>query len=239
MTSPSRSPEARRAEYLKNRKPRPCGQCGSPLELGSKKRLCDPCRETPDPRCKKCKKVKPLSKFSHDSSRPSGFFPWCKDCQLKGTKSAAFQDESAPLNGNICPLCDTPIRGHSNRKFCSNSCKDRVSVVRNKYSMTVEEYRSLLSDADGFCPICKERPTSWQIDHNHSTSRVTGVVCIKCNVGVLAYSNHDAEYVRSLLSYLEKTPASRLGIDAEVPEKYDQPSRLHRKWQYRGPQRSG
>jgi endogenous inhibitor of DNA gyrase (YacG/DUF329 family) len=176
--------------------------------------------------------VKPLSAFSHDSTRPSGYFPWCKKCQGDGVKAGAWQDETADLNGNVCPLCDTPIRGHRNRKFCSNSCKDRVSTIRNKYRLTVEEYRKLVDDTGGRCPICGDRPTVWQIEHDHNTGSVTGVTCSPCNIGLLAYSNHDVSRVESLLSYLKNTPASRLGIDAKVPSDYDQKSNLHKRWKY-------
>lgn len=228
----SREPAARRAQYLKSRKPRQCKQCESDLELGSKKQLCDTCRSTPNPRCKKCKKVKPLSRFSHDSSRPSGYFPWCMDCQAKGVRAGAWQNPEDELNGHVCPMDDTPIRGHRNRRFCSNSCKDRASTLRNKYNLSPAQYRELIANTGGKCPICGDTPTSWQVDHNHSTGKVTGVVCIGCNVGVLAYSNHSIEYVKSLLAYLSETPAERAGIDARVPPEYDQKSNIHKRWKH-------
>jgi hypothetical protein len=217
---------------MRSRKPRPCKQCGTDLEPGTRKHLCETCRATPNPRCKKCKKVKPLTRFSYDASRPSGHFPWCMDCQKDKNKSASWQDETAPLNGHTCPLCDTPIRGHSNRRFCSNSCKDRVSTIRNKYKMAVGEYRRLLDDTGGVCPICGDRPTVWQIEHDHGTGLVTGLVCAPCNVGLLAYSGHSIKRVKALLSYLEETPASRLGIEARVPEEYNVSSNLHKRWNF-------
>lgn len=167
-------------------------------------------------RCKKCKKVKAASSFSRDASRLEGRFPYCMPCQA--TAQDKFQNAEDELNGFICPLDDVPIRGHKNRRFCSASCKDRVASLRTKYGMTVEDYRRLREDAGERCPICLERPTVWQLDHNHKTRLAAGVVCIKCNVGLLAYSGHDIAVVERLLDYLKNTPTQKLGIEAFAPE---------------------
>lgn len=230
MTSPSRTPEARRDQYLRSRKQRKCKQCDNLIDLGSRKLLCDPCREAPNPRCKKCKKVKPLSRFSRDATRPSGYFPWCMDCQNSGTKSAAWQNPNDELNGHTCPLCDTPIRGHRNRRFCSNSCKDRVSSLRSKFGLDVADYRRLVDATAGRCPLCQNRVTQWHVDHNHKTGKVTGVVCAACNVGALAYTYHDPGYAARVALYLSETPADRMGIVAVAPEGATQPSKIHKVW---------
>jgi hypothetical protein len=209
-------------------KTRTCKHCENLIELGSRKQLCDTCRTTPNPRCKRCKKVKPLSAFSRDAGRPSGYFPWCMNCQHAGVMAGAFQDETAALNGNICPMCDTPVRGRANRLFCSITCKDRIAVLRRKYHLTPEQYKKLVADTGGFCPICKEIPTVWQVEHNHITGEVTGVVCIGCNVGLLAHSRHDVKRAQGLVDYLTETPASRLGILSIVTEQ--ESSNLHKVW---------
>lgn len=231
---PSRSPEARNAQYLASRPTKKCKQCESEMDPTSRKRLCDKCRETPDPRCKKCKQVRPLSMFSRDSTRPSGYFPWCSDCAGQAVAEGRFQNPNDELNGHVCPLCDTPVRGHKNRRFDSTTCKDRVSSLKKNFNLDVADYRSLVHATGGRCPICRNRPTQWHVDHDHKTRKVTGVVCSSCNVGSLAMTFHDVEYVRRLLAYLEKTPASTLGIEALAPEGANKPSSLHKKWGFRG-----
>lgn len=229
--SPSRTPEARSAKYNKNRTPRLC-RCGSAIKLGSRNRMCDVCRETPNPKCKKCKAVKPLSKFSLDSTRPSGRFPWCMDCQSGSTSK--FQNPEDELLGGSCPLCDTALRGHANRKFCSVSCKGRAQALKKKYGLEVSQYRSLVAITGGVCPICECTPTVWHVDHNHETGLVTGVVCSPCNIGLLAYSKHSLSLAESLVSYLINPPASLLGIIARAPDTAtgNKESSLHKKWSY-------
>lgn len=224
----SRKAPARSAEYQKARKVRHCSQCEVALDASSRARLCDPCRSTPNPRCKKCKKVRPLSRFARDVTRPSGYFPWCMDCSMSA--QARFQNPEDELNGHVCPLCDTPIRGHKNRRFDSETCKDRVKNLKAKYDLEVSEYRRLVEATGGRCPICQNRATQWHVDHDHRTRKVTGVVCSACNVGALAMTFHDVEFVKRLLEYLQWTPASTAGIDRLVPEDQNRPSTLHSMW---------
>lgn len=195
-----------------NEKQRVCRRCDAPLAIGWRKFTCPTCWNTPDQRCKRCKKVKPLSNFSRDSTRPSGFFPWCMTCQGEGVRAGAFQNPQDPLNGNTCAVDDTPIRGHANRRFCSNTCKDRASSLKEKYNLTVEQFRLMVSATGGICPICQKRPTEWHVDHHHRTGVVFGIVCSMCNVRSIAYTYHDVDLARRLVSYYENSPAEQLGI---------------------------
>lgn len=182
-------------------------------------------------RCKKCKKVRAASKFSNDKTRADGKFPWCTYCQR--TSVLPFQNADAPLNGHICPMCDTPCRGHGNRRHCSRGCKERAYGLRHNYNLTPQQYKAMVADTGGVCHICGKRPTQWQVDHNHRTGEVTGVVCKACNVGALAMTFHDIEFVRRLLSYLKTPPAKRLGTDVTVPDQSGKRgSQLHKRWRY-------
>lgn len=185
--------------------------------------------------CKRCKKQKAASSFSNDASRPTGKFPWCKPCQIAYQKATAWQDEGSEPTGRLCPVCDTPLRGHVNRRYCSESCKIKADKIRKRYGLTIRDYRRLVEANEGKCPICKRTVrTTWQIDHNHQTGRVTGVVCVRCNVGALAMTYHDVEFVRSLLAYLENTPAQRLGVESVVRIENISKSNLHKVWRHQG-----
>ena len=185
-------------------------------------------------RCKRCKKVKAISSFSHDASRPDELFPWCKTCQSEHDLEHKFQNPEDELNGYICPLCDTAIRGHANRRFCSNTCKERTRSLRENFGLTPGQYRKLIP-SDGRCPICRNRVTQWHVEHNHKTGEVTGVTCSRCNVGALATTYHDIEFVRRLLAYLENPPAAHvLGERVFVPpDMKSAKSNVHKIWQYR------
>lgn len=179
-------------------------------------------------RCARCKKVKAADNFSRDRSRAEGRFPYCMACQV--TTTAKFQNDDELPNGNICPLDDKPVTGHKNRKFCSEYCKTKVSRLRIKYNLDISDYRRLVEATGGHCPICKDRATTWQVDHNHTSLAVTGVVCINCNVGLLADSRHDLERVIALFQYLSETPAAKLGIVALANPRHERDGQLHKVW---------
>lgn len=182
--------------------------------------------------CARCGEEKDQRAFDRDASRASGRYPWCKLCRKK-RKPGKIQSLEADLNGHVCPLCDTPVRGHPNRRFCSEYCKDRVSSLRRQYGLTVEQYRSLLP-SDGLCPICGDRVKKWVVEHNHWTGEITGVCCTRCNVGLLAYSNHDSAVALRLYEYLKNPPAESVIGKHVVPDDPDGKlrgkSKLDKKW---------
>ncbi len=183
-------------------------------------------------RCSKCRLVKPPGQFSKDNTRVDGKFPWCIDCQVKSNGSHKWQDPEGALSGLTCPVDDTPIRGRRNRVYCSTKCKDRANALRG-YGLTPAQFRAMVAgETSGLCPVCGRRPTRWNVDHNHQTGKVTGVVCAGCNAGILAYSMHDTDLVRSLLRYLEHNPADRAGVVVTVPPGLGKSSSLHKKWQH-------
>lgn len=151
------------------------------------------------------------------------------ECQRAGVKAGAFQNPEDELNGHICPMDDVPIRGHRNRRFCCNGCKDRASNLRSAYNLTPRQYRDIVEATGGKCPICLKAPTSWQVDHNHSSLRVMGAVCINCNVHALAYTFHDPAFIRRLLDFVENPPALAAGVDALAKEQENKPG-LHKVW---------
>lgn len=140
-------------------------------------------------------------------------FPWCLKCQAEAVSSKAFQDPDDPPNGWVCPVDDTPIRGHANRRYCSNTCKDRAASLKDKYNLEVAQFRDMVVAANGTCPICLKRPTQWHVDHDHKTGQVHGVVCSMCNVRPIAYTYHNIQLVQRLLDYLKSPPALGLGIN--------------------------
>ena len=180
-------------------------------------------------RCRRCRVTKAESDFSKDSSRPSGRFPWCKSCQVEYAKENRWQKINDDLNGHTCPLCDTPCRGHKNRRYCSASCKERASALRGNFGLSVADYRKMVEATGGVCPICLEPTTVWHVDHIHATGVITGVVCNSCNIGAISRTFHDPAFIRRLLDYVERPPAVGLGIG---PRKLGalRPANLHTMW---------
>ena len=70
--------------------------------------------------------------------------------------------------------------------------------------MTIEQYDAMLEAQSGGCFICSRSPRediSLHVDHDHSTGKVRGILCFRCN-NALADFQEDPELLRKAASYL-------------------------------------
>jgi hypothetical protein len=72
------------------------------------------------------------------------------------------------------------------------------------YGITEQEYNDRLHQQDNKCDICKQPfiDTPY-IDHNHTTGKVRGLLCIKCNF-ILGHSNDDINILNNAICYINK-----------------------------------
>jgi hypothetical protein len=64
---------------------------------------------------------------------------------------------------------------------------DRAGHLKRKFGLTPEQYDEMLAAQDGRCMICRRPPAEGKtldIDHDHETGRVRGLLCRNCNHGV-------------------------------------------------------
>jgi len=81
------------------------------------------------------------------------------------------------------------------------------AIIRRTYGITYEEYEQMVEDQGGGCAICgkteSEEGRRLPIDHCHTTGKVRGVLCAKCNQA-LGMFRDDPELLRNAAQYLEK-----------------------------------
>lgn len=78
-------------------------------------------------------------------------------------------------------------------------------MLRREYGLSVEDYQRLVEKQRGRCAICARIPEGSEklcIDHDHHTSAIRGLLCLKCNsaIGLLL---HDTAFLRQAILYLE------------------------------------
>ncbi len=106
------------------------------------------------------------------------------------------------VNRRPCVNCGIPIPLHA-RRFCSSGCA--VAYRRPQtYGLAPAELAALL-EQHGTCAIC--RLPTWgkrgpQVDHDHATGKVRGVLCINCNNGLGRFKDDPAR-LRAAAAYLE------------------------------------
>lgn len=64
----------------------------------------------------------------------------------------------------------------------------RKSCLKRNYEITIEEYNQLWKLQNGLCSICnlpeKNKINCLVVDHNHTTGKIRGLLCNKCNTGL-------------------------------------------------------
>lgn len=89
--------------------------------------------------------------------------------------------------------------------------QNRELYYKKRYGITLLEYNTLLTNQDYKCAICKMsetnlkhgRNTYFAVDHCHTTGKVRGLLCYKCN-SVLGFVNDSTECLANAIKYLEK-----------------------------------
>ncbi len=106
---------------------------------------------------------------------------------------------------------DQVLDRHRNRRKSEYSRvleQERKSYLKIKYGLTLDDYRQLHRAQGGCCAICG-RPEALipqvrgaprlQVDHNHATDHVRGLLCVGCNRLV---GRVEAVGTRRILEYL-------------------------------------
>ena len=100
-----------------------------------------------------------------------------------------------------------------------------------RYGMSGEDYDVLVALQGGLCAICRRKPKRYrkkrnhrlEVDHCHSTNKVRGLLCGKCNP-MLGQCNDDPDRLLAAIAYLVASrhdvgPADARAIAAEFAER--------------------
>lgn len=109
--------------------------------------------------CSRCKKSKPLSRenFYRDSTRTSGFYPWCIDC----TKKINNERSEDPQRREVAKLRASEWYENNRRRSANRS-------YIKLYGISLAEVRRMKKKQNHRCAICgKFRRLC--VDHCHKT----------------------------------------------------------------------
>lgn len=116
------------------------------------------------------------------------------------------------------PLTDYYTKGkyyHAKCKPCLlsyqksryNPKKTAASSMKRRYGVALEQYSLMLDQQSGGCAICGDKETiegrALYIDHDHTTGRVRGLLCHKCNTGLGSFRD-TLDLLKRACSYLEE-----------------------------------
>jgi len=143
-------------------------------------------------RCNRCNQEKPKKDFFINSKRSDGLQTYCKPCHLEyGRERYANPEafERRKMNKDIYKQ----RRKQSSRKW----------YLKSTHNITEEQYDKLFNKGDGECWICKESTEySLNVDHNHATGQIRGLLCGKCN-RALGLFQDNKNIMQAAIKYLE------------------------------------
>lgn len=83
--------------------------------------------------------------------------------------------------------------------------KARWRIIKRKYGITREEFNEVFERQGMACAICGKRDfTEWtlNIDHDHETGRLRGILCNNCNIAI-GLMKDNVGFLECAIKYLE------------------------------------
>jgi len=129
------------------------------------------------PRCRETKRTDSFYSDSHSTARAK-LHGWCKACHSERGKTYREKHREK-------------IRTWMRRYHAMNPALWKHAVLKNKYGISLDEFKQMVQRQKGRCAICKirhrdmpkgkSRHTKFHVDHCHKTGRIRALLCFHCN----------------------------------------------------------
>ena len=79
----------------------------------------------------------------------------------------------------------------------------RRAHLKRRYGITLELYESMYESQSGACAVCSSVCDTLDVDHNHDSGEILGLLCHRCNwaLGILG---DNPELLRNAAAYFDK-----------------------------------
>lgn len=160
--------------------------------------------------CLSCSIEKPLSEFRKSKRHRGGYKHVCKDCtnleENNRPKDLNITKQECRTCDEIKPLSEFHLSSRSksgHRSECILCSKKRKN--QKNYGLSHDDLLNLYEKQKESCAICKTPITLFglltNIDHNHETGLVRGLLCRNCNVGLGVFKD-STEILNNAIKYL-------------------------------------
>ena len=114
--------------------------------------------------CSRCKAEKPDGDFYIDRRRNKPLSV-CKPCGVEKAREYRHRNPDFEI-----------------RRYAREKAAVRERHLIRKYGITQARYDEMFSAQSGCCAICgKSQDRNFDVDHNHTTGEVRGLLCTNCN----------------------------------------------------------
>jgi hypothetical protein len=157
-------------------------------------------------RCKICGELKRLDDFYRAPGARDGYRLDCKQCNL-AARAAKYRENPRPTIERVIRWQQKNREQYQARQreyveSGKKSISNRKSHLKRKYGLTLEAFAELLASQGGGCAICG-RTDADNVDHDHATGRVRGILCFKCNVAI-GLVDEDPDRAHAAAAYLDR-----------------------------------
>lgn len=127
----------------------------------------------------------------------------CSKCGIQKPLSDFYKSNSKRGDGYqyACKPCNT-IEKRKWREL--NPDKNKNTKYKKKYGITLEQANIILQSQDNKCAICRsdlKTGSKTHLDHCHTTGKVRGFLCQKCNHGIGLFQD-SIEKLNAAVKYL-------------------------------------
>ena len=160
-----------------------------------------------------CKKEKVLLDF-YKQKFGDGYTAACKTCKREYGKHYAKKniEKVREKNKEYRKNHKEELNTYSKNWRAQNPERIKENNIK-KFGITFKEYSDMLVSQNGVCAICKRKESMMSnngksvkdfcVDHCHSTGRVRGLLCNKCN-SAIGYMDDNPNFLRNAIIYLEE-----------------------------------
>jgi hypothetical protein len=134
----------------------------------------------------------------------------CNDCLTEKSVEEFYIKRIGKRGQNLytsrCKVCqldrnmknyynESPEKRKRRRDLCS------ASHLLRKFGLTTEEFSAMIEGQNNKCKICDCELEQPQVDHNHTTGKVRGLLCKPCNMS-LGLLKEDPKVLYNMISYI-------------------------------------
>lgn len=150
--------------------------------------------------CLRCREEKTFDLFPKNRRTKEGIGTYCLVCSADVVRARRQTEEGAQAH-----------RDSSKRWREANNERHKDNNARWQYGVEHGTYDTMFTAQNGQCAICKTTEPGlgtkrFAIDHCHTSGRVRGLLCHRCNQG-LGYFKDDAERIHRAIQYLSAKPS--------------------------------
>lgn len=155
--------------------------------------------------CANCGKIRTIDRFQKQKTK-LGYRGSCKYCRhindrKKDARGFLGEDEFWHRH-------DTSKRRIVDKKNkVRDVARDRIRYIKNTYKVDFKIAADLYKKStEKVCEICKktskENGKALAIDHCHTTGKIRGILCQKCNLGI-GFLKDNIQFMKKAIKYLK------------------------------------